>query len=240
MNKRKAIVTTAFAMIIIACVVVDSRAQRKGQLIINPRLKGPVGVMPIRGGEIVRSDTLTGARPNKGVTSYPGRTYFEGVEESAAPAPVLIVGFVPDPTRRWAVAYTHDAREFEEALPEYLKLMREGKRIEARRKLFISDDIAVSTSVDLFTDRQKIRDLPEKIGSFHMIVSNSTCERHGYHLTFLSYAPDMQKRLHYTGSDLGELVHGSVRLRVENDDKGRGVLVMDVIEADIRETGEPE
>lgn len=237
MNKA-AVLTIVFVSVVVASIAVDSGAQQKAGLIINPMIKSTAGAIPIHGSKPVRTDTLAEYPPGSGTTSWPGRTYFEGAEKRTGPASVLIVGFVPDPSRRWAVAYTHDAQEFEEALPEYLMLKSEGRHDEARAKLFISDDIAVSTMVEEYVDHRKIRDLPEKAGSFHMIVGNSICERYGYHLTFLSYDPDPQKRLQHYGPDLGKHVHGSVRLRVEDGDNGRGVLVMDVIDADMKEVEE--
>jgi len=208
------------AIIIIAVMIIsthETSSQETGDLISNPTIGG-FAAAPIVGSRIVRMDTMpAGWTP-------PETTHLNSFTESAGkphkPSGALIKGMVPDPYRGWAVAVTHDREEFERALPEYRRLIAEGKTREAREVLHVSTDINVSTKVESFRDREKIGELPEKIGKFFFSLSTHEFEKYGGYLTFLSYTPDPDAPIPVVGKDIGEKIHGIIQVEMTEGKEG--------------------
>lgn len=226
----------ASAIIIFAVMIIsthEASSQETGDLISNPTIGG-FSAAPIVGSRIVRLDTMpAGWTPPETTHRH---SFTESVERPYRPAGALIKGMVPDPYRGWAVAVTRDRKEFERALPEYRRLISEGRTREARDVLHVSTDVNVSTKVERYRDREKIGELPEKAGSFFFTLSTHEFEKYGGYLTFLSYTPDPDDPIPVVGKDIGEKIHGI--LQVEKTEGKEGFEFsygMDVILADVTE-----
>jgi len=208
-------ITVTFMLIAALVVSIELQAQETGALIINPKIGGFAQV-PLMGGDIVRIDTIENWSPKpKHMESFT-----EGIEKPYIPAGALVTGMVPDPSRGWAVAVTHDEEEFRRALPEYRRLIAEGKRKEAREVLHVSTSINVSTKVEKFRDREKIGDLPEEIGTFFFSLGTHEFEKYGGYLTFLSYTPDPDNPVAGIGTDIGETIHGILQVETTEGKHG--------------------
>ena len=197
----------AILMVILAASM-GIQAQNIGQLIINPEIGG-FAQFPLTGGTVVRVDTIENWNP-------PKFTHIESLseilEKPYKPAGALVTGMVPDPSCGWAVAVTHDREEFERALPEYRRFIAEGKWREANEVLHVSTSINVSTKVELFQDREKLGELPEKVGSFYFSLGTSEFEKYGGYLTFLSFTRNPDYPMIGIGKDIGETIHGIVQV----------------------------
>lgn len=202
-------------LIVILAASIGIQAQKTGQLIINPEIGG-FAQAPLTGGNVVRVDTIENWNPPK---SHHIESFAELMEKPYKPAGALVTGMVPDPSRGWAVAVTHDREEFERALPEYRRLIAEGKWKEANEVLHVSTSLNVSTKVELFQDREKLGELPEKVGSFFLTLGTPEIEKYGGYLTFLSFTRDPDYPMIGIGKDIGETIHGIVQVEKV---KGKG------------------
>ncbi len=205
----------ALMLIIALAVPVVLEAQETGALIINPKIGGFADA-PLTGGDIVLRDTLITPPDNP----HHMESFTEGVEKPYIPAGALVTGMVPDPYRGWAVAVTHDEEEFKRALPEYRRLIAEGKRREAREVLYVSTSINVSTKVEKYRDREKLGELPEKVGTFFFSFGTHEFEKYGGYLTFLSYTPDPDYPIVGIGKDIGETIHGILHVETTEGKHG--------------------
>lgn len=176
--------------------------QTIGALIRNPRISG-FAYWPLEGSKIIRADT---AKARK--ITY--QKELPRPENLDYPSGALIEGIVPDPSRGWAVAITHNAEEFERALPEYRRLIAEGKMAEANEILHVSTSIGVSTKVERFVDKEKVADVPEKAGTFFFTLDTAEFLKYGGHLTFLSYTRDEEDPVVNIGKDIGETINGII------------------------------
>jgi len=220
--------TIAAVMIAVLFWPLTARAQKTGALIVNPEISGFMSVPFGDGGRIIRADSRTEPPEN------PNRVELPKVENPDFPAGALIQGRVPDPTRGWAVAVTHDREEFERALPEYRRLIAEGRTREAREVLHVSTSMNVSTRVEQFRDREKLGELPEKVGTFFFTFGTHEFKKYGGYLTFLSYTPDRDEPVAGIGKDIGETIHGI--LQVETTEGRHGFefgYAMKIILADV-------
>jgi len=220
----------AIATIVMLAVSCAGHAQTIGALIANPKLSD-FGYLPLTGGDIVLVDTLTAPRPRSTrIDSFPW------IDKSSPPAGILVTGMVPDPYCGWAVAVTHDREEFERALPEYRRLIAEGKWNEANEVLHVSTGIDVSTKVEQFRDREKIGELPEKVGTFFFSIGTSEIEKHGGCLTFLSFTRDPDYPMIGIGKGIGETIHGIVQVvKTEGKHGYEFSYGMEIILADVTE-----
>jgi len=192
----------------------EAHSQEIGELIIDPEISGYTLVPMGEGSRIIRSDSRTEPPANPNRVKAP-----RGVD-TEYPSGALIKGMVPDPYRGWAVAVTRDREEFERALPEYRRLIAEGRTREAREVLHVSTDINVSTKVESFRDREKIGELPEKIGRFFFSLSTREFKKYGGYLTFLSYTPDPEDPIPVVGKDIGERIHGIIQVETTEGKEG--------------------
>ncbi len=225
-------VTVPFMLIAALVVSIELRAQEIGALIINPKIGGFAQV-PLTGGDVVLRDTVTTPPDNP----HHMESFTEGFEKPYIPSGALVTGMVLDPYRGWAVAVTHDEEEFKRALPEYRRLIAEGKRREAREVLYVSTSINVSTKVEKFRDKEKIGDLPEKVGTFFFSLGTHEFEKYGGYLTFLSYTPDPDYPVVGIGKDIGKTIHGV--LQVETTEGKHGFkfgYTMKIIMANVTES----
>lgn len=225
-------VTVPFMLIAALVASIELEAQEIGALIINPKIGGFADV-PLTGGNIVRIDTIENWSPKPTHME----SFTEGFEKPYIPSGALVTGMVPDPYRGWAVAVTHDEEEFKRALPEYRRLIAEGKRREAREVLYVSTSINVSTKVEKFRDKEKLGDLPEKVGTFFFSLGTHEFEKYGGYLTFLSYTPDPDYPVVGIGKDIGETIHGV--LQVETTEGKHGFkfgYTMKIIMANVTES----
>lgn len=211
---------------------IELKGQDTGALIINPRISG-FSYAPFKGGGIVRRDTCETPPPE--TTHWD--SMIEGVEIPDLPSGALIKGMVPDPSRAWAVAVTHDEEEFRRALPEYRRLLAGGKWREAKEVLHISRSINVSTKVEQFRDREKLGELPEKVGTFFFSLHTLEFKKYGGCLTFLTFTPDPDNPVVGIGNDIGETIHGVLQVETTEGDHGfKYGYAMKIIKAEIIES----
>ncbi len=103
--------------------------------------------------------------------------------------------------------------------------------------LYISTNISVSTKIERFVDREKIDDVPEKIGTFFFTLDTIEFKNHGGHLTFLSYTPDAIDPVANLGKDIGETIHGIIDVvTVERKHGFKYGYGMNVVLAEITES----
>lgn len=186
-------------------------AQDEGVLIIDPKLKGGLGLLP----HIRSSNRLPGNILN--VNEIPPgwkpqdttRVNFRDiVPQDAPPDALLITGKVPDPSRRYVVAVTKDEAEFQRVFPEYKRLVAEGNHMEAGQVLRICTSIAVTTRVEGFVGGEKTGDVPRKIGTFRFEFGLLDFQDRGGCLTFLSYEPKPGDDVADFGYGLSDTIHG--------------------------------
>ena len=146
----------------------------------------------------------------------------------------MVKGRVPDLQKRWAVAVTKDAEEFQNALPEFRRLVSEGKWMEARQLLHISTEVNVSTRSEAFVDGEKTGDLPGEVGRFWFSLSTPDYQKYGGYLTFLTYTEDPDFRSVGLGKDIGEATHGEVLIRTAPGEHGyKYGYGMDIVKAKV-------
>ena len=197
-------------LILVSLLTGASEAQtpKIGKLIINPKISGTAD-FPLTGGTIVRIDTIEN-------WTSPGPHRIDSLSHILKgphqPSGALVKGMVPDAHCGWAVAVTRNREEFERALPEYRRLIAEGKWREANEELHVSTQINVSTKVELYRDREKLGELPEKIGRFFFSLGTPEFEKYGGYLTFLSFTRDPEYPMIGIGKDIGETIHGIVQV----------------------------
>ncbi len=220
----------AIMIIAVLFASIELKGQDTGALIINPKISGFTSV-PFGEGGIIRRDTLTTPLPD------PTRSgSFPKVENAEWPSGALIKGMVPDPSRGWAVAVTHDEEEFQRALPEYRRLLAEGKWRETKEVLHISRSIQVSTKVEQFRDQEKLGELPEKVGTFFFTFGTPEFKKYGGYLTFLTFTPDPDNPVVGIGNDIGETIHGVLQVEATEGDHGfKYGFAMKIIKAEITE-----
>jgi len=226
-----------FFVMIIAAILVSSPllAEEKEALIINPKLKGGLGILPLVGAcRIVREDTMPpGWREKVQHKVYHMKDY---IPENAPPDALLITGIVPDASRRYIVAVTKDEAEFQSAFPEYKRLIAEGKHMEAGQVLHICSSVGVSTKVESFWGGKKTRDMPEKVGSFFFEFSLLALRDWGGCLTFLSYQPKPGDDVVDFGYGLGDTIHGVLMVEANPVKEGeRPTYTMRIIKAKVTE-----
>jgi len=186
----------------------EAQEPKIGKLIINPEISG-FADFPLTGGNIVRVDTIENWTP-PGPNRIDSLSHILG--DHHQPSGALVQGMVPDAHCGWAVAVTRNREEFERALPEYRRLIAEGKLREANEVLHVSTQINVSTKVELYRDREKLGELPEKIGTFFFSLGTPEFEKYGGCLTFLSFTRDPEYPMIGIGKDIGETIHGIVQV----------------------------
>lgn len=224
------LIAVMIALVILLCPVAVF-TQDPGDLIINPKLMGGVGGLPFVGPKIVKIDSTNPPKKTGSVTRQ--KEYYFPTKPTR-PSGLLITGMVPDATRRWVVAVTHNEEEFQSKFPEYLRLLSEGKRREAARVLFISRHVGVATKVENFWGGVKTRDMPEKVGSFFLELYMSEFDAFGGCLTFLSYVPREGDDIVDYGYGLENRVHGVLMIeehKGEGDEKAE--YTMQIIKARI-------
>ncbi len=231
--------TKYFMVLLIAYLAFTSSPQAEEQdeeLIINPTVGG-YSSMPILGSRMIRSDSFVGPLPTKGETRY---DRIPGTEKQGEwPDGVLVKGRVPNIGKRWAVAVTRDEAEFLQALPEFKRLMAEGRQREAQQILHISTSINIASSVEEFLGEEKTRDVPEDIGRFWFMLSTIEYQKYGGYLTFLSFTPDPGNPMIGIGSDIGEKIHGALRITTTGGNQFyKNHFAMEVIKARIVEPAE--
>ena len=213
----------------VSCLVLGTAAAaQEADLIMDPTISAYGGI-PMRGGKIVRRDTMP---PDW----KPGPTHvanlMEGVEKSDWPGGAVIKGKLPGGSRRWAVAVTTSAEEFREALPEYRRLIAAGKWREANETLHVSTYFNISTRVEEYLGNEKIRDLPEKVNTFRFMLSTIEFKKYGGYLTFLTFTKDPEYPMVGVGPDIGETVHGEILVTAVPGDHGyKYGFAMEVIRA---------
>ena len=205
-------------LVLVTLLTGASEAQKPkiGKLIINPKISG-FADFPLTGGNIVRGDTIENWTP-PGPNRIDSLSHILG--EHHEPSGALVKGMVPDPYCGWAVAVTRNREEFERALPEYRRLVAEGRWKEAKEVLHVSIRINVSTRVEQYRDREKLGELPEKVGSFFFSLGTPEFEKYGGYLTFLSFTRDPEYPMIGIGKDIGKTIHGIVQVeKVEGKGK---------------------
>ena len=200
-------ISVILVLVILSTGVAKAQKPRIGKLIIDPKISG-FADLPIMGGDVVRRDTLKEQPPNPRYIE----SYSDILKKPHQPSGALVKGKIPDPYCGWAVAVTHNREEFERALPEYRRLIAEGKWREAKEVLHVSTQINVSTKVELFRDSDKLGELPEKVGTFFFSLGTDEFEKYGGYLTFLSFTRDPEYPMIGIGKDIGETIHGMVQV----------------------------
>jgi hypothetical protein len=197
-------------------------------LIINPRIMSTVGAVLLHGPNMVRSDSVPQARTGKSVygpTKLP---------EPTGPSSLLITGIVPDASKRWVVAVTHDEKEFQDKFPGFQLLLSEGKFTEAGQVLYLERNISVSTKVESFWGGVKTKDMPEEIGSFFLDLGMDVFREHGGCLTFLSFVPRLGDDVVGYGNGIEETVRGVLLIEEhQTADKRKPEYTMQIIKARI-------
>ena len=229
-------ITKLFIGTLVVLIAFFSSMQAEEQaeeLIINPTIGG-YSSMPILGSRMIRSDSFVGPIPAQGETRY---DRIPGTETQGEwPDGVLVKGRVPNIGKRWAVAVTRDEAEFLQALPEFKRLMAEGRQREARQILHISTSINIASSVEEFLGDVKTRDVPEEVGRFWFMLSTNEYLKYGGCLTFLSFTPDPDYPTIGIGQDIGEKIHGKLMITtVEGDQYFKNRFGMEIVKAKIVE-----
>ncbi|MBD3423824.1 MAG: hypothetical protein GF417_05245, partial [Candidatus Latescibacteria bacterium] len=98
-----------FLILFCMVIITVSVAAEESELIIDPKLQGSIGALPIIGSSFAKKDTLPDDYQINKTTHLNFREmYPDGME----PVGLLIRGKVPYPSRRWVVAVTRDEEEF--------------------------------------------------------------------------------------------------------------------------------
>jgi len=220
MNKLIAILLT-----LIFLFSSSTTAQHPGKLVINPKLLGGLGrgipVTDFPNGHWVRRDEHGGSYI---IPKLPPR-------KSNKPEELLIIGVVPDIHKRWAIVLTHDKAELYQKLIEYRDLKSRGE-IRSPRKMMYVKNISVATKVTSFFGEVKVKDMPEKAGSFFLTVMPGELEKYGYFITFVSYTPREGGDIVDLGDDFGEETNGMLWLtETDRPEDGALTYTMKVVEA---------
>jgi len=182
----------------------DTWAQNTGKLIINPKLMGGLGSIPVTNflnGYWVRRDEHSGTYI---VPKLPPR-------KSNKPEEILITGMVPDYSKRWSIIITHNEAELQQKLLEYKNLKKQRKISNPRQVMYIKN-IAVATEVKSFFGGAKVKDMPEEAGTFFLTVMPIELEKHGNLITFISHTPQKCADIVDVGEDFGEEINGMLLL----------------------------
>ncbi len=207
------------------------------ELIINPTVGG-YGAIQVGPGTILKRDpNFIGPMPQRGSTHYDSLAGTDKQEDW--PAGALVMGRVPNIGKKWAVAVTKDEAEFQQAFPEFKRLIAEGNIREAKQVLHICTRIDVASSVEEFLGNEKTRDVPEDVGRFWFMLSTNEYLQFGGYLTFLSFTPDPENPMIGIGGDIGEKIHGTLKITTAEGNKWyKHQFAMEVIKARIVEPTE--
>ena len=217
-----------FRILIIPVLLILSSttmAQQEGKLVINPKLLGGLGrgipVTHFPNGHWVRRDEHSGSYI---IPKLPPR-------KSKRPEELLIIGTVPDIHKRWAIVLTHDEAELYQKLIEYRDLKSRGKINSPRNNLYVKN-LSVATKVTSFFGDVKVKDMPEKAGSFFLTVRPGEIDEHGNLITFLSYTPLEGGDIVDVGDDFGEEINGMLLItETTRQEDSALVYKMEVIKA---------
>ena len=210
---------------------------QESELIINPKLEGGLGHIPIMGGKIVKTDTMP--EPPKITVTH--LNYQEILPDTIKAGSLLITGKVPNPSKRWVVAMTKDEDEFKQAFVQYKALIADGKKREAYRALHFARGLAVGTSVERYNSKgEKTGNVPAKVGNFFFDLSVRAIENHGGYLTFLCYTPKSGDDIVDRGYGIEDTVHGVLVIeKWENNDIDKIDYKMKVLKAEITSSYKP-
>ena len=197
-------------------------AQEYGELIMNPKLMGETGSLPINTG-------------NGYWIQRDGRRVFHIPEPASTKddkfTEILITGMVPDVHRRWAYVLVKDEEDLISRLKKFRQLRKEGKEREARRLLRVRD-FAVSQEVSSFFGQKKLRDMPEKVGTFFLLIPRIALEKSGWFVAILSHTVSSDRGIVGLGDDFGEEINGLLELKELGGAEGESAAIkMRVIKA---------
>jgi len=216
------------ALVSVTMLFCTTVAQPIGRLVINPKLMGGLGGFPVThfsDGYWLKRDERSGTYV---VPKLPPR-------KSLRPDELLIVGAVPDIHKRWAIVLTHSEVELYQKLNEYRELKARGEKTHPRKIMYIKN-ISVATKVTSFFGGVKVKEMPEKAGSFFLTISPRAMDRFGHIITFISHSPEEGGDIVDVGDDFGEEINGMLSISESvNPEDSSITYKMNVIEAKLTE-----